>query len=292
MRDRDSARASTDAPSASPGAPSPADRPAYLDATPLTPPPAFLEAAGAIGVSFDAGEVERLGRYLAFVLEANKSFNLTAIEEPSAAWERHILDALTLLPVLAEATPEAEGEPLCLIDVGSGAGLPGIPLAIARPDVRVTLLDATAKKCDFLRACALELGLSNVEVVCARAEQAGQDRGARTAGGRAGALRDAYDIVVARAVGRLATLAELTVPFARVGALVALVKGEKADEELAEAKQALHMLHAAHAGTIQTPTGRIVVLEKVRATPKIYPRRDGEPKRSPLGVEAARKRTP
>lgn len=219
------------------------------------------------------------------MLEANKAFNLTAIADPPAAWERHILDSLTLLPVLGEAAPAREGEPVRVIDVGSGAGLPGIPLAIVRPDVRVTLLDATAKKCEFLRACARELGLTNVEVVCARAEQAGQDRGEHSGAGRVGGRRDAYDLVVARAVGRLATLAELCVPLARVGGLIALVKGEKAEEELAEAKGALHLLHAAHAGTIRTPTGRVVVLEKLRATPKVYPRRDGEPKRSPLGVE-------
>ncbi len=198
---------------------------------------------------------------------------------------------MTLLPVLAESTPGVEGEPIRLIDVGAGAGLPGIPLAIVRPDVRVTLLDSTAKKCEFMRACARELNLANVQVVCARAEDAGQDRGARTGTGRVGAHRDAYDLVTARAVGRLATLAELSVPLARVGGLIALIKGEKADEELGEAKGALHLLHAAHAGTVQTPTGRVVVLEKLRTTPKLYPRRPGEPKRSPLGSDpTSRKR--
>jgi 16S rRNA (guanine527-N7)-methyltransferase len=93
--------------------------------------------------------------------------------------------------------------------------------------------------------------------------------------------------VVSRAVGRLATLLELTVPLAKVGGLIVLTKGQKADEELAEAKQTLHMLHAAHAGTVDTPTGRLVVIEKLRDTPKMYPRGDGEPKRSPLGVGRA-----
>jgi Predicted S-adenosylmethionine-dependent methyltransferase involved in bacterial cell division len=93
--------------------------------------------------------------------------------------------------------------------------------------------------------------------------------------------------VLARAVGRLATLAEITVPFATVGGLCVLIKGAKADEELAEAKAALHLLHAAHAGTVATPTGRIVVLEKLRTTPRDYPRREGEPKRAPLGVKGA-----
>ena len=89
--------------------------------------------------------------------------------------------------------------------------------------------------------------------------------------------------MVARAVGRLRVLAELTVPLAKVGGVVALVKGQKADEELAEAKAALHMLHATHAGTVETPTGRIVVLEKRRATPTKYPRPSAEIKRHPLG---------
>jgi len=217
------------------------------------------------------------------LLAANKAFNLTAIRDPDEAWSRHVLDSLSLLGVLAEIEAP-EGGSLRVIDVGTGGGLPGIPIAMARPDITMTLLDATAKKCTFLDHVARELGLTNVEVVCARAEAAGQDRGERTGTGRVGAHRDSYDLVVARAVGKLATLSELTIPFARVGGLIALIKGEKAGEELEEAKGALHLLHTAHAGTIQTPTGRIVVLEKQRQTPKSYPRRDGEPKRAPLGV--------
>ncbi len=219
------------------------------------------------------------------LLEANKAFNLTAIRDPDEAWSRHILDSLTLLGVLAEIkAPEGEGgASVRIIDVGTGGGLPGIPLAIVRPDVSVTLLDATAKKCAFLEHVTREMGLTNVEVVCARAEVAGQDRGERTATGRVGGHRDAYDLVAARAVGRVATLSELTAGLARVGGLIALIKGEKAAEELEEARGALHLLHLAHAGTVQTGTGRIVVLEKLRATPKSYPRRDGEAKRAPLG---------
>ncbi len=220
---------------------------------------------------------------MGMLLAANKAFNLTAIRDPGEAWTRHVLDSLTLLGVLAEIeTPE--GQSLRVIDVGTGGGLPGIPLAIARQDVSVTLLDATAKKCAFLDHVAQELGLTNLEVVCARAEAAGRDRGERTGTGRRGGHREMYDLVVARAVGRLATLSELTIPFARVGGLIALIKGAKADEELVEAKGALHLLHTSHAGTVQTGTGRIVVLEKQRPTPKSYPRRDGEPKRAPLGV--------
>ncbi len=256
---------------------------------PLPAPPWFEPRAAEFGVTFDPGDIERLGRYLALLLAANEQMNLTAVRDAEPAWERHLLDAVTLLPILAEAAPEDPAQPLRVIDVGTGGGVPGVPLAVCMPAARFTLMDATEKKCAFLDHVASELGLANLRVVCARAEEAGHFRGDKvnTAGvsHRENALRESFDVGVARAVGRLATLVELVSPFVRIGGLCALTKGEKADEELAEAKQALHLLHLAHAGTVETPTGRVVVLEKLRSTPKAYPRGDGEPKRSPLGVE-------
>ncbi len=249
---------------------------------PLNPPAGWVERVEALGVSFAPGEVERLGRYLALLLDANTRMNLTAIRDADEAWDRHVLDALTIVPVLADL-PEAPE----IIDVGSGGGIPGLVLACVMPNARFTLLDATGKKCDFLRQAAATLGLDTVTVVQDRAERAGQDRGERTGAGRQGGHRARYDAVVSRAVGRAATLLELTVPLAKVGGLIVLTKGQKADEELAEARQTLHMLHAAHAGTVDTPTGRLVVIEKLRDTPKAYPRGDGEPKKAPLGVVRA-----
>lgn len=238
---------------------------------PLAPSAQFLELAEAQGIVFDEGDVERLGLHLALVLEVNRHTNLTGVKDADEAWTRHVLDSLTLLQVLAELPEGAR-----VVDVGSGAGFPGLPIAIARPDMHVTLLEATAKKAAFLALCVKRLELGNVEVVNQRAEAAGADAG--------GALREAFDGVVCRAVGRIVVSAELCVPLARVGGVVLLTKGAKADEELEEAGRALHLLHARHAGTIQTPTGRLVVLSKERPTPRAYPRRDGEPKRSPLGV--------
>ena len=168
--------------------------------------------------------------------------------------------------------------------------MPAIPLAIVCPHLRFTLLEATGKKADFLRRAISSLGLANADVVQERAERAGQDRGQRAPdGGREGGMRERFDAVTARAVGRLAVVAELTAPFARTGGLVLLVKGQRADEELAEGGAALRMLGADHAGTVDTPTGRIVVLEKVRSTPRDYPRREGEPKRAPLGLKLERR---
>lgn len=244
------------------------------DLAPLAPTPAFLNAARELGVSFEPGELDRFGRYLAILLDANTRMNLTAITSPDDAWFKHILDSLTLLPVLADL-PESPR----IIDIGSGGGAPAIPLAIAMPGARFTLIEATTKKADFLRAAADALGLANVEVVNNRAE---------SIGAHPSLLRAQFDAVTARAVGRLAILSELTVPLAKVGGIIALIKGQKADEELEEARQALHMLHASHAGTIDTPTGRIVVLEKRRTTPIDYPRKPGEPERAPLGVARER----
>jgi 16S rRNA (guanine527-N7)-methyltransferase len=169
--------------------------------------------------------------------------NLTAVREPSEAWEKHAFDALMLVPLLAELCAGA-----CLVDVGSGGGVPGIPIAIARPDLRVTLVESTQKKAAFLSAVAAALGLSNVAVRAERAEKLGP-----------GAT---FDAVTARAVARLSALVPLAAPLARPGGLLLLVKGQRADEELAEAKAVLVQQRAVHERTVTTPTGRIVVLRK------------------------------
>lgn len=214
--------------------------------TPLAPPEGFVDRLTEIGVSLDATVIARLGDYLARLLAMNEQMNLTAIREPAEAWERHVLDALALVPLLAELGPRAR-----LVDVGSGGGLPGIPLAIALPSLRVTLVEATQKKAAFLVAAAAALELANVSVRAERAEQL-----------VTGELRGAFDAVTARAVGRLATLVPLTAPFVRRGGLVLLVKGQRADEELAEARGVLAKQRSLHEKTVATPTGRIVVLRR------------------------------
>ncbi len=237
-----------------------------------TPPPAFLSMVAEAGIVLDAGELERLGSFAAMLLDVNQRINLTGVRSPEELWTRHIFDALTLIQVLEEVE-----SPLRLLDIGSGGGLPAIPLAIVRPSDRFTLLEATGKKCDFLSLTAERLGLDNVTVLQGRAEQFGQiddEHG----------LRSTFNVVTSRAVGRVAMASELCAPFAKVGGLIVLVKGGKAPEELTEAKAALHMLHLASAGLIPTPTGTLVVLEKLRETPAKYPRAVGEPKRAPLGV--------
>lgn len=233
----------------------------------IPPPTAFLERAAALGIAFESGDLDRLGVFLDLLLEANTRFNLTTVTDPAEAWMRHILDSLSLLPVIASA------EPKTIMDVGSGGGLPGVPLAIVLPNIQFTLLEATGKKAAFLYEVAHEMGLTNVRVVNDRAETVGSDREHH---------REKYDMVTARAVGRLAVLLELTSPLARPGGHVVAIKGDKAQEEIEEAKGALHRLHCQVAETIRTATNTLVVIEKLRATPKMYPRRPGEPKRVPL----------
>lgn len=241
-----------------------------VDCAPLEVPAWFDTESRVLNVELDPADTARLARFLAILLEANNALNLTAITDPDEAWRKHILDALTLIPILADLPEGAR-----VADVGSGGGVPGIPLAICLPSLRFTLIEATGKKTAFLKAAAGALDLSNIEIVAERAEVVGQDY-------KSDRGRESFDAAIARALGRLNVAAELTVPLVKPGGLIVLVKGEKAQEEMSEAGRALGLLGARHAGTIATPTGRLVVLEKASRTPRTYPRPSGEPKRKPL----------
>jgi 16S rRNA (guanine527-N7)-methyltransferase len=239
---------------------------------PLCPPGVFLEKIRALGIVFDEGDVERLGRYLPLLLEANRRFNLTAVKDPNEAWMKHIYDSLTLLPFIVSADART------IIDIGSGGGFPGAPLAIVLPQIQFTLLEATGKKARFLQQAADTLHLSNVTVINDRAETIGRDREHH---------RERYDVATARAVGRLPVLVELAVPLVKVGGYLLAIKGRKAAEEIDEAKEALHRLHSRVLDTHRTATGTIVIIRKQRASPKLYPRQSGEPARAPLGGKRA-----
>jgi 16S rRNA (guanine527-N7)-methyltransferase len=210
----------------------------------LAVPEGMGERLASLGAHVSAGCLVTIGDYLARLLAMNEEMNLTAITDPSSAWERHAFDALSLLAHVAHVS--AGGR---LVDIGSGGGVPGIPLAIARPDLHVTLVEATQKKARFLQAVSDDLGLTHVTVHAQRAEELAT-----------GPLAGQFDVVTARAVARLARLVPLVVPFARLGGRLLLIKGQRVEEELEEAKAALAAHHLHHEGTIATPTGRIVIL--------------------------------
>lgn len=242
--------------------------------TPIPPSAEFLPACESLGIVFEPGDVERLGLYLALLLEANATHNLTAITDPAEAWRRHILDSLTLIAPLASLAEGRDPGSLRVIDVGTGGGVPGIPLACVMPGLRFTLLEATGKKIDFLRHAVTELALENAAVLQGRSELIAHER----------PHREAYDAVIARAVGPLPTLAELSLPLAKIDGWVMCIKGGKAEEELEAAQHAIGLMGGRFDQILDTPTGRIVMLEKATRTPRLYPRANGLPKSKPLGL--------
>jgi len=205
------------------------------------------------------------------VLLANQQFNLTSVRDPDDAWVKHAIDSLQGL------NTGVFEEPRRVIDIGSGAGFPGLALAIARPQLQVTLNDATRKKCDFLRATVEKFEL-NAVVMTERAEVIGQDA----------QYRATFDVATARAVGSFNEVCELALPLVRVGGQAVLWRGQQAREELAAARGALAKLGGA-AGAVfsyRLPGHEIdyhlVVIDKIAPTPSQFPRRSGLPKQRPL----------
>ena len=216
-----------------------------------------------------SGLIPRLAGFAELVLERNQVMNLTAITEPKDVAALHLLDSLELA---ALAGLEAGR----LVDVGCGAGFPGVPTAIARPGLQVTLLDSLGKRVDFLREACGKLGLENVECIHQRAEEF------------AGARREAFDFAVSRAVAALPVLCELCLPLVKVGGKMLAMKSANSDEENQGAGHAAEVLGGrvewVKDYTIPTTdvVHRVVCVEKVKATPGKYPRRFALIKKQPL----------
>jgi len=220
-------------------------------------------------VSLSQETAEILARHWQLVEETNRSLNLTAIRDEAAAIEKHYLDSLLLLPFLAKDAK--------VLDIGSGAGFPGMPLAIARPDCRVFLLEATAKRCAFMRKSIETLNIPNAQVVEARAEKAGRDL----------QYRENFDIVTARAVTALPALLEYCLPFLKVGGIFLAMKGPSFEAELSAAENALKVLGGEYLGNekFDLPGGderRILKIRKIAPCGEKYPRREGMPEKRPL----------
>ena len=229
-----------------------------------------LKAGGeAVGVPVDADLAERLDTYARLLVEWNEKMNLTAITEPGAMVVKHFVDSLAAAPLLPAG-------PLRLIDVGTGAGFPGVPLALYRRDIQLTLLDSLNKRLVFLEALCRELDLP-VKLVHARAEE----------GGRRPELRERYDVASARAVAALPTLCEYCLPFVKVGGVFAALKGPDGPAEVEAAKKAISLLggkvEAVKSFTLPGQQARTVaVIRKVQPTPAKYPRHGGKISKQPL----------
>jgi 16S rRNA (guanine527-N7)-methyltransferase len=263
--------------------------------TPLAPAPAGIDAAmephrqhaswsglarnaDLIGVPLDDVAIVRFARYRDLLVRRGASVNLTAIRDPDEIERRLMLDAIAMLPTLDEVLRSRQGRmkaPAQIIDVGSGAGFPGLALKIARPELNVTLVDATGKKVGFLNEAIAALDVTGVVAIHGRVEELGHDP----------EFRARFDVATARAVAVLPVLLEYLAPLLRVGGIALLPKGRAIDDELRRGRRAAAMLGVDVISADSLPTGdtRLVVARKIAPTPDDYPRRTGVPSREPLG---------
>ena len=235
------------------------------------------KGALALGCPLNSAQLERFDIYRAELLNWNLRINLTSITDPVDIEVLHFLDSLTLVAALP--IRDQRSASLSLLDIGSGAGFPGIPLKIALPDLRVSLLEATGKKAAFMEHIVNVLGLGEVTVLKGRAEDLGRD----------GDLRESFDVTAVRAVGQLAVLAELCLPFTNVnGRFIAMKKGSM-EEEVRAASAAIATLGGSTAQVLPVRVDgldderSLITVDKIKPTPARFPRRPGMPSKRPLG---------
>ncbi len=226
--------------------------------------------ADALGLNLPDGCEDKLIKYSELLTRWNEKMNLTAITEPDMIVSKHFLDSLTPL-----CTGKVTGR---VIDVGTGAGFPGIVLKLAKPDISLTLLDSLNKRLTFLKAVCEETGLSDVEFVHSRAEDGGQNR----------LLRESFDTVTARAVANMTLLSELCLPFVKPGGYFLALKGPMAENELDEAKRAISILGGEVESVYEAKipftdlAHKIIIIKKIKKTPTKYPRKPGIISKTPI----------
>ncbi|XP_008239789.2 PREDICTED: ribosomal RNA small subunit methyltransferase G-like [Prunus mume] len=232
--------------------------------------------------TLDSHQKEQIHLYVDTLLEWNQRMNLTAVKEVNEVMERHIEDSLAIIPpirnsYLSHCSPSSSNN-LSLVDVGSGAGLPGLVLAIACPGWEVTLMESMNKRCLFLEHVVSHIGLSNVQIVRGRAENLGQ----------ALCFREKFDVAVARAVAEMRVLAEYCLPLVCVGGLFVAAKGHDPEVEVRNAEKAIQILGASVLQLCpvesHSPYGQrtAIVCLKTSPTPRKYPRDPGTPEKTPL----------
>ncbi|MGL5440102.1 MAG: 16S rRNA (guanine(527)-N(7))-methyltransferase RsmG [Filifactoraceae bacterium] len=223
-------------------------------------------------ISISPIQLQQFKSYKDILLEYNKMVNLTAIEDEEEVYKKHFLDSISPLAVL-DIPKNAK-----VIDVGTGAGFPSLPLKIMRNDIELSLLDSLNKRVNFLKLVGEKLNLDKISYIHARAEE----------GARKKELREGFDICVSRAVANLSTLLEYCTPYIKVGGRLICLKGPMVFEEVEKAERALNLLGCEIQEIIDVDipytelNHKIVVIKKVKSTPKTYPRKSGSPSKSPL----------
>lgn len=230
----------------------------------------LMEKAKAINIEMNNEQAEKFYKYMKLLIEWNEKINLTAITEENEIILKHFIDSLTVLKYINQTDR--------IIDVGTGAGFPGIPIAIMMPNTKITLLDSLNKRINFLNDVIKELDLKNIETIHSRSENCGKDI----------SKRENYDIAIARAVANLTTLSEYLLPFVKIGGKMICMKGSEVEEELKNADFAIKEL----GGEITLKDEfclpesdikrNIIVAKKVQYTPKKYPRKAGLPAKEPI----------
>ena len=232
----------------------------------------FEKDMQALGVTLTESQVEQFLRYYELLVEWNQVMNLTAITEYDEVMKKHFVDSASLIKAFDVSRP------LSVIDVGTGAGFPGLALKIAFPELQVTLLDSLNKRIAFLNAVIEDLGLTGVETIHGRAEDYAKQ----------GKLRETFDLCVSRAVANLSTLSEYCLPYVKVGGYFIPYKSEKLTQEITDASRALQIL----GGKVEKQVAfelpdtdiyrNLVVIKKEKPTPGKYPRKAGLPSKEPI----------
>ena len=223
-----------------------------------------------LGVRFLVEQAEQFFEYMKLLIEWNEKMNLTAITEPEEIILKHFIDSITILKEINDNSK--------VVDVGTGAGFPGIPLSIMNPTLKITLVDSLNKRLIFLQEVVNKLNLKNVEIVHARAEEFGQNK----------KYRESFDVATSRAVANLSTLSEYLIPLVKVEGKVISMKASEAREEINEAQKAIEVLGGAiekinEFNLPQSDIGRtVIIIRKENQTPNKYPRKPGTPSKEPI----------
>lgn len=233
----------------------------------------FIDNLKELGVEIDSKQLEQFNQYYEILVEWNEFMNLTGITEYDEVLLKHFVDSLVLDP-----NKLINSDKIKLIDVGTGAGFPGLPIKIAFPNVNVILLDSLNKRIKFLDEVITKLGLKNIKTIHSRAED----------GGRNKELREQFDIAISRAVANLSSLAEYNLPYVKVGGYFVAMKSGEIDEEAKKAEKAIKLLggELEKISKFRLPNTDIdrslVLIKKVKTTSKKYPRKAGLPTKEPL----------